>query len=590
MRALCESCDRPQPRDWRAGDLCIHCGQAVREEARCHWCAKWGPRGKFCRKCGSMSVPPERYGAARMLKEMGASVFEIPKLLAELDPELVETHEAIYATHAAAANRHIDDAVWLGGFLYQKHWAEELAEELIPQLPWPEEKLKLYTRRQPEKMADLDRARQLSESSPSDMVQSLAHLARLRMGDFSGIRHSANLLYAEDARLAAEAALQMTGWRALLTTYLEVDRYFRMELLERSPLPAHAAPRLAAMGKKPAPEYSLTGEPDTDFLIHVVDGNVDKLTEYVRGQDAMQGYAAAWKLTQLGYAERVGALLGRLDDTHLHDLLNDIVRAKRPVPALHPELLGLVERSENHRVARLAARAICLSADHAALLRLYDEGGNDHDIVQALLQSKAAPETLVEILWRLVRDQRLHGEQWGLDAAAQPGALPELFVEQAWATATDKVRMGLLRVAELQIEARDFKPDQPMEHHVMRQCFREGPWELVKEAWTVMSRVQMRRQVGRTVPCDLTAANVEEFWEMRVFLMGLAALLGSWRESDYIGFRDDLSRFLGSAGDEFFEAAARYPQECALVIAAAPSADPYGQAPRFAARLQAALH
>jgi len=590
MRALCESCDQPQPRDWRPGDLCVHCGQAVREEARCHWCSKWGPKGKFCRKCGSMSVPPERYGAARILKEMGASVFEIPKLLGELDPELVETHEAIYATHAAAANRHIDDALWLSGFLYQKHWAEELAEELIPQLPWPEEKLKLFSRRQPEKMADLDRARQLSESSPAEMVRNLAHLVRLRLGDFSGIRHSANLLYAENSPMAAEAALQMTGWRALLTTYLEVDRFYRMELLEKSPLPAHAAPRLAAMGKKPAPEYSLTGEPDTDFLIHVVDANVDKLTEYLRAPDPLQGFAAASKLTQLGFADRTGALLARLDDEHLQELLSDIVRARKPVPSLHKDLLQLVERTENHRVARLAARAICLSADHATLLRLYDLGGDDHDILQALLQSKAAPETLVEILWRLVRDERFHGEQWGLDAAAQPGLLPDSFVEQAYGTASDKVRMGLLRLAELQIEARAFTPGTTIEHHVMRQCFRGGPPALVKEAWTVMHRVQMRREVGLSVPCELTVANVAEFWELRVFLMGLAALLGSWRESEYIGFRDDLSRFLGSAGPEFFEAAAKYPHECRMVIEAAPSADPYGHVPRFAAQLQAVLN
>jgi len=130
MRAICESCAKPQPPDWRAGDLCIHCGLTVRAESRCYWCAKWGPSGKFCRSCGAASIPDEQYGAARMLRQLGASVFEIPKLLAEFEPERVETYQAIYQQQHAVALAYVDDLRWLEEHLYQRHWSAELEEDL----------------------------------------------------------------------------------------------------------------------------------------------------------------------------------------------------------------------------------------------------------------------------------------------------------------------------------------------------------------------------------------------------------------------------------------------------------------------------
>ena len=50
--------------------------------------------------------------------------------------------------------------------------------------------------------------------------------------------------------------------------------------------------------------------------------------------------------------------------------------------------------------------------------------------------------------------------------------------------------------------------------------------------------------------------------------------------------RDDFDRFLRSAEPEFFSAAATYPDECRRVIDAAPLADSYIYAVRFAAELK----
>src|SRR6185436_9095074 len=141
MRAICEACDRPQPLDWQAGDLCIQCGQAVRREVRCFWCAKWTPAGKFCRRCGAGVVDERVYGAARMLKDAGSDRFTIPKMLVELDPEQIDNFTQIYQRHAATMQRHVDHVRFLETFLQQRNWSEDLQEDLISQLPWQEERL-----------------------------------------------------------------------------------------------------------------------------------------------------------------------------------------------------------------------------------------------------------------------------------------------------------------------------------------------------------------------------------------------------------------------------------------------------------------
>src|SRR5579871_973837 len=122
-RAICEVCSHPQPLDWKPGDLCTECGQAVRREVRCFWCAKWTPAGKFCRRCGAAVLEESLYGAARMLRDAGADRFRIPQLIGELDPDQLENFTRIYQRHAAVLERHLDHLRFLEGFLHQKIWS-----------------------------------------------------------------------------------------------------------------------------------------------------------------------------------------------------------------------------------------------------------------------------------------------------------------------------------------------------------------------------------------------------------------------------------------------------------------------------------
>src|SRR5258708_19842521 len=96
MRAICEVCSGAQLTDWKPGDLCIHCGHAVRRESLCFWCAKWTPAGKYCRRCGAAVIEDPLYGPARMLREAGTGRFTIPPQLREVRPDPIENFTPIY--------------------------------------------------------------------------------------------------------------------------------------------------------------------------------------------------------------------------------------------------------------------------------------------------------------------------------------------------------------------------------------------------------------------------------------------------------------------------------------------------------------
>ena len=188
MRAICEACARPQPIDWKARDLGIHCGQTVRPEVRCFWCVKWTPAaGNFCRTCGAAVVEGRLYGAARMLKDAGVDRFGVPNMLLELDPEQIEDFTNIYNRHAACVTRHTDHTRFLERFLQRKDWSATVEDELIVQLPWTEERLKAFSL--PHDAAEraastcsrqesLALARFLSSNSPVHVTRSLAVLVQ----------------------------------------------------------------------------------------------------------------------------------------------------------------------------------------------------------------------------------------------------------------------------------------------------------------------------------------------------------------------------------------------------------------------------
>ena len=77
----CVSCGKRQPKDYKAGDLCVHCAKQAEPTATCFWCTSSGP-GQFCRRCGARFVPPGELELALLLKRDGLPKDEIPGRLA----------------------------------------------------------------------------------------------------------------------------------------------------------------------------------------------------------------------------------------------------------------------------------------------------------------------------------------------------------------------------------------------------------------------------------------------------------------------------------------------------------------------------
>jgi len=81
----CVSCGKKQPKDYKSGDLCVHCGKQAEPVFACYWCTASGP-GRFCRSCGATFVSPGELELAILLKRDGLSKEEIPPKLASLSP------------------------------------------------------------------------------------------------------------------------------------------------------------------------------------------------------------------------------------------------------------------------------------------------------------------------------------------------------------------------------------------------------------------------------------------------------------------------------------------------------------------------
>ena len=142
MRAICESCARPQPLDWRAGDHCVWCGQAVRREVRCFWCANWTPAVKFCRTCGAATVDSARL--RRGPHAQGRRLRPFHRFRAS-SPNSIRTRSRT----SPASTRSMPPSLritWSRSSFWSSIWsrstgARALEQSLAPQLPWPLERL-----------------------------------------------------------------------------------------------------------------------------------------------------------------------------------------------------------------------------------------------------------------------------------------------------------------------------------------------------------------------------------------------------------------------------------------------------------------
>ncbi len=539
--AVCAACGGAQPADWKAGDLCAHCGQASRREVRCYWCAKATPVAKFCRSCGAAVVEDRLYGAARMLKEAGTDRFTIPRLLGELDPDQIENFSRIYQRHAMAVSRHADELRFLERFLRQKHWSASLEDELIPQLPWPEATLANYSTPPLPAGDDLATARAIQTSSPLPLARALAALVRLRLGDWDAYPQALEGFRSNNDALRAEAVLLLSSWRTRHAVQRQEDPRKFIEELKRSPFKTEAAVALAALSREPVElpaEAVDSADRDVALGAALVRGDVDRLCAALRG-DPLERLAAGCALARLGVFAPLEATLREGPDDLRAALIYTLSNSKQAAPELGGVLLELVDTTPDETLRERAVRILCRACPPGALLRLAKAARGSRSIYQTLLQT-ASPEGQVELADFLLDQGAFTMTQYGLKEAA----LPDSYVPSRFARADEKTKVQLLSFAEGQLEKRG---DEDLHRFVLQTYLGPPPASVRTAACWVLRRWYRHqgdhRQAG---PFKLEREALQRYAGPD-FVLRLAAVLRDRDTLKEVGVFDSLADLFSSA-------------------------------------------
>jgi hypothetical protein len=540
MRALCEACARPQPVDWKPGGICIHCGQAVRREARCFWCVKWTPAaGKYCRTCAAAVVEDRLFGAARMLKDAGVDRFGVPKMLADLDLEQIENFTNIYQRHAAAMNRHVDHVRFLETFLQHKGWSERLEDELIAELPWPEERLKeLSPPLDPAEFPVAGRrsraeclayARAIASVSPLLLTRTLVPLVRLMLEDWQVHRDAHNTVFTSDPLMKGEAALALTDWRVVYGPGILADRYVLIDALRVCPFKFPSALHLALMGDEGAqvpPEALVSDDPDVAFTAALASGDIGRLIAAERDSDPLKRYVAAYRLIKLGEFTGVGEVLRQAGAAHQLDLLRQVGYEKKPAPALREVFYELLESSPEREIRDAASDRIRQCWQPGDTMRIARHAQGDSRVYQGLLQtSTIPPEELVLLCEHLLHEGKFRVDQWGMPDVAKEGRLPPSFVPLHWPNANEATRVEMCKFAETQLEN---YADENLHRFLVSIVFGNDEFAVLQQAWTSLYRWYGRSDHTRMGPLRIEAESLQRFFgSVLAFVPILTRFLGN---------------------------------------------------------------
>lgn len=555
MRALCEACGQPQPPDWTPGEQCVHCGQAVRRELRCFWCAKWTLAAKFCRSCGAETVEPRVYGAARMLKDAGTDRFSVPKMLRELDPEQIENFTRIYQRHAALVARHVDELRFLESVLRQSVWSPGLEDELIKRLPWPEETLKAMSDVPRPPDDPLPKARSIAEHSPFGVTQAVAAVARLRLRDLKAHADVVNLLHGSDPALRAEAALALASWRVLWTVGRpRPDVRPLLDELRKSPFPVEAAVGLALLTQQTDDllrDALASEDPDVAFGAALALGDVDRLRAALKG-DELQQAAAGRKLVEMGVIQAVVETVEKSPLEVRTELVEALLRRKGPAPEASATLLEIVESGEDERLRERAARLLCRDLRPEWVLRIAKAARGDRHIYQNLLQAPGlGPSEASELGAFLLREGAFRMHQYGMSDVAKK--MPAAFVPAHFAAADEETKPELLRFAEKQLEEGDV---EELHRFLLNACFGPHSAKVRAGAWWALHRTYRNRgEYSGRGPLKLETAVLERFFgSVAAFGERLADVVRDPATLKEVGYYEMIAHVLPTADEETVEA------------------------------------
>jgi len=448
-----------------------------------------------------------------MLKDAGCDRFTVPRQLAELEPDQVENFTRIYQEHAAIAAHHVEQVAFLERFLEQKHWSDALEQSLVPQLPWPLERLnemRAATKRVPAQMDGLKKVRAIGEASPFGSTRTLSVIARLALEDWTALPDVAQLVGSQDQALRTEAVLAVSHWRVLYGPGLPSRRREVIEELRRCPLRDAAEIRLALLG-----ESHQTPLPPGDFGTALATGDVAFLSGSARDSaDPMCRFAAAQKLIALGVVEPVAQVLPTAPEDHQVQLLGLLERRKKPTPDLRDVLFQLARSTGNRRVHQLACYVLCYGCPPDEALQIAAAARGDSQVYQALLQKAAlTPPALETVAEFLLSAGAFSMSQFGMNDVAKKGRMPADFVQRHWTDASASSRVELCKFAEAQLGEYG---DEALERFLVDVAFAAAVTpddvKVSCQAWTGLRRWYDSFGYPRRRPVNVSAESITTFF------------------------------------------------------------------------------
>lgn len=472
-----------------------------------------------------------------MLKHYGSDMFSIPKQLREMDPGRLGVFRSLYGKHLGVATRHIEDLREIETQLFSKHWSSRLEEALIPQLPWPDDKLESYSA--PES---------IREKSPFGETAVLAQLVAARNGDFSEIQKQGSYWLSGPPDLQLEAALQLANWRVSGNVWLESLRYTVMDILravkDRTVLETLS---LAYVGDDvEVPQEALTStDPEISFFAALLLQHEPILTKALDSTNPLQRMVAAEKLIRMKRAETlVDFFERRCDADQQFRLIGAIELAKKPVPELHRALMDVVRKHPAARMSETAAAVICMKCSHAEALELATS--NNWRLLHRLGLARLEPETCREIGESIFR--RGMANQNRMEWMCFTAHMPEDFVPLMFPLATKpNDQISLIAFAEKQLDELEGRPrGTPMERLLIEIAFGDYEPDTIGAAWAALHRINMHRDYGKIYPFPYTKEAIEEFFRWDDFEQRLKRLQANQAALEQTFVEEDLHRFVRS--------------------------------------------
>jgi hypothetical protein len=521
---------------------------------------KWTPSsGKFCRHCAAGVVEARLFGAARMLKDAGVDRFGVPKMLAELDPEQIENFSNIYQHHASVLTRHVDHLVFLESFLQHKSWSDSLEEELIAQLPWPDDRLRVLSppadpaeyavSSQRSREECLAAARAISGVTPFPRTKTLATIVRLLLDDWEVQPDTAQVLSSDHPLLRGEAAIALTNWRVLNGPGMGDDPKALIDALHACPFQSQAAVQLAMLGEPGVElprEARESNDPGVAFMAALASGNADQLVAAEREPDALKRFAAARRLVRLGNFTGVSDVLRQAEISQQIELLQPLAYNKKPVHELREVLFELLAANTDRQVRELASFAVLCGCQPGDAPRIARAANGTSSIYQRILQTAGVPpEDLESVCEFLLEQNAFRSSQWGMDRAAAKGRLPASFVPRHWVAAGDDAKVQLCELAEMQLEQYG---DEDLHRFVIAVVFGEGAREVRLQAWKSLFRWYQRSDHTGMGPLRIQKESLERFFgSVPAFVGKLARFLGGETPDPILSelfIREPLAKFL----------------------------------------------